>query len=82
MLTPTAKSLTRTTSEIGIKGPRPPLSAVRPNTKDEFASHLLNLTLASPSVNRHQKSDKDAAKWLRGLNQSWYVNRVIQVRLE
>ena len=58
------------------------LCAADPDTKDDFASDLLNLTLASPSVNRHQKVDKDAAEWLPDLNQCWYVNRVIQVRLE
>ena len=36
--------------------------------KDQFASDLLNLTLASPSVDRHQKSDKDAAEALPDLN--------------
>ena len=34
------------------------LCADDPNTKDEFASDLLNLILASPSVNRHQKVNK------------------------
>ena len=58
------------------------LCAADPDTKDGFASDLLNLTLASPSVNRHQKSDKDAAEWLPDLNQCWYVDRIIQVRLE
>ena len=58
------------------------LCAADPDTKDEFASDLVNLTLASPSVNRHQKVDKDAAEWLPELNQCWYVDRVIQVRLE
>ena len=53
-----------------------------PETKDQFASDLLNLTLASPSVNRHQKVDKDAAEWLPDLNQCWYVDRIIQVRRE
>ena len=48
----------------------------------EFASDLMNLTLASPSVNRHQKSGYDAAEWLPELNQCWYVDRIIQVRLE
>ena len=52
------------------------------NTRRQFANDLLNLTLASPSVNRHQKSDNDPAEWLPAVNQSWYVNRVIQVRLE
>ena len=58
------------------------LCAADPDTKDEFASDLLNLTLASPSVNRHQKSDKDAAEWLPELNQCWYAGRIVMVRLE
>ena len=33
-------------------------------TRARFASDLRNLTLASPRVNRHQKSGKDAAEWL------------------
>ena len=49
-------------------------------TKSNFASDLLNLTLASPSVNRHQKSAKDAADWLPELNQCWFAERVVQVR--
>ena len=51
-------------------------------TKRNFARDLLNLTLASPSVNRHQKSAKDAADWLPELNQCWYAERVVQVRLK
>ena len=47
-----------------------------------FAADLLNLTLASPSVNRHQKVAHDAAEWLPDLNKCWYVNRVVQVRRE
>ena len=58
------------------------LCAASPTTKSEFASDLLNLTLASPSVNRHQKVAKDVAEWLPKLNQCWYVARTIQVRLE
>ena len=42
----------------------------------------MNLTLASPSVNRHQKVDKDAAAWLPELNRCWYVDRTVQVRRE
>ena len=49
-------------------------------TRRQFASDLLNLTLASPSVNRHQKVANDPAEWLPALNQCWYVDRVIQVR--
>ena len=45
-----------------------------------FASHLLNLTLASPSVNRWQKSGKDVAEYLPDLNRCWFANRVVEVR--
>ena len=57
------------------------LCAASPATRAQLASDLLNLTLASPSVNRHQKVDKDATEWLPDLNQFWYVDRTIQVRL-
>ena len=58
------------------------LCAADDATRAEFASDLVNLTLASPSVNRHQKVDKDVAEWLPDLNQCWFVARTIQVRLE
>ena len=58
------------------------LCAADADTKNEFASDLINLALSSPSVNRHQKSDKDAAEWLPDLNQCWYMDRIIRVRLE
>ncbi len=58
------------------------LCAAGPATWSEFASDLLNLTLASPSVNRHQKSANDVAEWLPDLNQCWYVDRTLQVRRE
>ena len=50
------------------------------NTRRAFGRDLLNLTLASPSVNRHQKVDKDLAQWLPALNQCWYVNQVVLVK--
>ncbi len=56
------------------------LCAASPATKARFASDLLNLTLASPSVNRHQKVANDASEWLPDLNRCWYVARTIQVR--
>ena len=56
------------------------LCSASASTKRAFANDLLNLTLANPAVNRHQKVDKDAAQWLPLLNKCWYVNRVIQVR--
>ena len=45
-----------------------------------FARDLLNLTLADPSLNRHQKSDKDLTEWLPQLNQCWFVKRVLDVK--
>ena len=51
-------------------------------TRKEFASDLLNLTLASPGVNRHQKVAEDAAEWLPDLNMCWFADRVVRVRQE
>ena len=49
-------------------------------TRALFASDLRNLTLASPRVNRHQKSGKDAAEWLPARNRCWFAARVVEVR--
>ena len=49
-------------------------------TKAAFATDLLNLTLASPSVNRHQKSAKDVAEWTPDLNKCWFAARTLEVR--
>ena len=51
------------------------LYAADPETRDRFVSDILNLTLASPSVNRHQKVAKDPSEWLPDLNECWYVDR-------
>ena len=40
------------------------LCAADAGTKRRFAWDLLNLTLAAPAVNRHQKSGKDAGEWM------------------
>ncbi len=56
------------------------LCAADAATRRRFASDLINLTLASPSVNRHQKSGRDAAEWIPDLNQCWFANRVVEVR--
>ncbi len=48
--------------------------------RKKFASDLLNLTLASPHVNRIQKSHYDAAEWVPDLNQCWFADRVIAVK--
>ena len=56
------------------------LCAADAATRRQFAGDLLNLTLASPAVNRSQKSGKDAAEWLPDLNHCWFAGRVVEVR--
>ncbi len=56
------------------------LCAASDKIRQEFASDLLNLTLASPSVNRHQKRARDAAEWLPNQNQCWFAKRVLDVK--
>ena len=61
------------------------LCAADPETRRRFAADLLNLTLASPDVNRCGKSGKcayDASQWLPSKNQYWFAARVITVRLK
>ena len=41
---------------------------------------MLNLTLASPDLNRHQKADRDAADWLPSDNRCWFAARIVEVR--
>ena len=56
------------------------LCAADSATRKRFSSDLLNLTLAAPNVNRHQKGAKDAAEWLPDLNRCWFADRVVRVR--
>ena len=49
-------------------------------TRRRFASDPLNLTLASPALNRDQKGAHDAAGWLPPQNRCWFAARVVQVR--
>ena len=56
------------------------LCAASGSVKAAFATDLLNLTLASPSVNRHQKSGKDVAEWTPSLNACWFAARTLEVR--
>lgn len=51
-------------------------------TRKRFSSDLLNLTLASPALNRQQKRAYDAAEWMPALNRCWFAHRVLQVRLK
>ena len=61
------------------------LCAADPETRRRFATDLLNLTLASPEMNRCGKSGKcayDAAQWLPPMNQCWFAARIVAVRLK
>ena len=49
-------------------------------TKARFARDVLNLTLASPRVNRYEKGAKDAAEWQPQRNACWFVNKTLEVR--
>ena len=46
----------------------------------DFASDPLNLTLASPKVNRSEKSDNDGAEWVPTMNRCWFAQRIVEVR--
>ena len=58
------------------------LCAASASVRRSFARDLDNLTLASPELNRHQKSDKDAVDWLPPLaaNRCCFAARVTVVR--
>ncbi len=45
-----------------------------------YAKDLDNLTLAAPSLNRHQKSDKDPAEWMPDNNKCWYVGKWVEIK--
>jgi hypothetical protein len=51
--------------------------------RKQFATDPLNLTLASPKVNRCSKGGKcgvDAAQWMPEKNKCWFSNRIVQIR--
>ena len=56
------------------------LCAATAATRRGFAQDLDNLTLASPSLNRHQKSGKDLAEWRPAENVCWFAQTVVHVK--
>jgi len=55
------------------------LCSASANKRRRFATDLLNLTLASPKVNRCSftgKCGKDAAEWMPSINKCWFAERV------
>ena len=57
------------------------LCGADPETRTRFARDLLNLTLASPTLNRREKVARDAAEWQPDQNRCWFAQRVLDVRL-
>ena len=56
------------------------LCAASGEVRKQFSRDLVNLTLASPNLNRSIKRAKDVAEWIPSSNQCWYVNAVIEVK--
>ena len=57
-------------------------SGIADERRRDIASDLDNLTIADPTVNRSEKSDRDAADWMPARHGAWFAERVIQVKLE
>ena len=57
-------------------------SGISDDRRRGIASDLDNLTIADPTVNRSEKSDRDAADWMPARHGAWFAERVIQVKLE
>ena len=48
--------------------------------KETFSADLLNLTLASPQLNRFEKIAFDVAEWQPEQNVCWFAQRTVEVR--
>ena len=57
-------------------------SGIADDRRRAFGGDIDNLTIADPTVNRSQKSDRDAAEWQPARHGAWFANRVIQVKRE
>ena len=58
------------------------LCSASADVRKSFARDTLNLTLADPRTNRWEKSGKDATGWLPELNQCWFADKVVDVRVK
>ena len=56
------------------------LCAAPREVRTAFANDLLNLTLASPYVNRYAKSGKDAGEWMPDENRCFFARRTLRVK--
>ena len=55
-------------------------SGIADDQRRAFGSYIVNLTIADPTVNRTQKSDRDAAEWRPARHGAWFAQRVIQAK--
>ena len=57
-------------------------SGIADDRRRDIANDLDNLTIADPTVNRSEKSDRDAAEWMPARHGAWFAARVIAVKRE
>ena len=62
--------------DSGLCEPVPNIMQLR----QTFASDPLNLTLASPELNRNRKRHYDGAEWMPPMNRCWFAQRIVDVR--
>ena len=57
-------------------------SRIADDQRRAIAADLANLTIADPTVNRSEKSDRDAAEWTPERHGAWFAGQVIAVKLK
>ncbi len=62
--------------DSGLCEPAPNIVQIR----RAFAADPLNLTLASPELNRGRKRHYDGAEWMPPMNRCWFAQRIVEVR--
>jgi hypothetical protein len=61
------------------------LCSASAETREQFATDMLNLTLAAPKVNRCSSTGKcglDAAEWMPTKNKCWFANRIVEIKVK
>ncbi|MCY4159297.1 MAG: DUF1524 domain-containing protein [Bacteroidetes bacterium] len=48
--------------------------------RKQFSEDLLNLTLATPALNRRDKIAKDVSEWVPPYNVCWYAHTIVEVK--
>ena len=59
------------------------LCSASAETRVQFATDILNLTLAAPEVNRCGPIGKcglDAAEWMPAKNKCWFANQIVEIK--